>query len=436
MLIEIPGKPGRYAVPCHFLILLFGLFLLLFSASAARAQETPLSLSEALSRAMSSNPRLEVFDLRLQGLEGRRYTADQNPALEASVEIENFLGSDNLRGFDRGEYTLALSSVLELGGKRQARVGLVDSQYARVEAERRSETLDVLGQVAQRFVATLALQTKLELADEAVALAENTHDIVSRRADRGATPQAEVLRARAAVTRMQIEQSRLQAAFESRKIGLASLWGETSLNFQVLQGDLFQLGSADSFEALYERVKDSPAIQIYASEERIREADVQLARSHSESDIRWQVGVRRFEESNDTALVAGLSIPLFSGRRNRGEVRTALAARDEVQYRREDALLHLHSRLFDAYHVRQQSIDAMDRIRSQMLPDLRAALTQTREAYESGRYSYVEWAAAQQELLSAQRALVDAATTALLNQALIEQLTAQPLTAIQTVPTR
>jgi cobalt-zinc-cadmium efflux system outer membrane protein len=39
----------------------------------------------------------------------------------------------------------------------------------------------------------------------------------------------------------------------------------------------------------------------------------------------------------------------------------------------------------------------------------------------------VEWTAAQQDLLSAQLALVDAATTALFNQALIEQLTAQPL---------
>ena len=69
----------------------------------------------------------------------------------------------------------------------------------------------------------------------------------------------------------------------------------------------------------------------------------------------------------------------------------------------------------------------MERIRNEMLPDLSEALTQTREAYESGRYSYVEWMAAQRELLAAQRALVDTAATALLNQALIEQLTAQPL---------
>ena len=426
MLFRMPIT-GRRAMPCHFIIHAFCLLTLAFGSALAHAGDKPLTLSEALSRAMAQNPGLQVFDFRLQGLEGRRVTAGQNPALEADLEVENFLGSDNLRGVDGAEYTLSLSSVLELGGKRQARVSVVDSQYGRVEAERRAETLDLLGQATQRFVATLALQEKLQLAAEAVALAEATHEIVTRRADRGAAPQAEVMRAKAALTRSRIEQSRALSEYESRKIALASLWGDTRLDFQSLEGDLFQFGSSDSFEILYQRVSESPAIQIYASERRVREAEVQLSRSQSESDIRWQVGIRRFEETDDTALTAGLSVPLFSGRRNRGEVQAALAARDEVQYRREDTLLRLHSRLFEAYRQRQQNIEAVEQIRGQMLPDLSDALSQTREAYQKGRYSYVEWTAAQRELLSARQALVDAATMALLNQALIEQLTAQPL---------
>ena len=220
MLFRMPMKTGRRAMPSHSIIHAFSLLALAFGAALAHAGEKPLTLSEALSRTMAQNPGLQVFDFRLQGLDGRRITADQNPALEAGLEVENFLGSDNLRGVDGAEYTLSLSSVLELGGKRQARVSVVDSRYGRVEAERRAETLDVLGQVTQRFVATLALQEKLQLAAEAVALAEATHEIVTRRADRGAAPQAEVLRARAALTQSRIEQSHLRAAYESRKMAL------------------------------------------------------------------------------------------------------------------------------------------------------------------------------------------------------------------------
>lgn len=430
MLSVMPRSTGWCALPYHLILHVFSLLVMVFNPAVAYSGEQPLTLSEALSRAMAQNPSLQVFDLRLEALAGGRFTADQSPALETGLEVENFLGSDNLQGVDGAEYTLSLSSVLELGDKRRARVNVVESRYGLMEAERRAETLDVLGRVTQLFVATLALQEKLQLAAEAVSLAGATHEIIAQRATRGATPEAEVLRARAALTQSQIEQSRLQAEFVNRKMALASLWGDTNPDFKLLEGDLFQFGSSDGFEALYQRVNDSPAIQVYASEQRIREAEIQLARSQSESDIRWEVGIRRFEEQDDTAFIAGFSVPLFAGRRNSGEVRAAQAARNEVGYRRQDTLLRLHSRLFEAYHLRQQSIEAVERIRSQMLPDLSEALTQTRDAYESGRYSYVEWTAAQRELLAAQMALVDAATTALLNQALIEQLTAQPLASI------
>ena len=65
----------------------------------------------------------------------------------------------------------------------------------------------------------------------------------------------------------------------------------------------------------------------------------------------------------------------------------------------------------------------------QMIPDLTEALGLTREGYERGRYSYLEWNAAQADLLSARLSLIETASSILLNQALIEQLTGQPLEA-------
>lgn len=432
MLVKTPVDTGRHRLPHRWSLFLVSLLALTINVNpAAHAGEIALTLPDALSSTLAQNPRLKVFDFRLAGLEGRRLTADQSPALEAGLEVENALGSGDLQELDDAEYTLALSSVLELGGKRQARVGVVDTRYGLVEAERRADTLDLLGQVTQRFVTTLTLQEKLALAAEALALAERSHEIVAGRARRGAAPQAEVLRARAALAQSRIDRDRLEAELESRKLALASLWGATTPAFRSLQGDLFQFGTAYDFETLYQRVRDSPAMQVYASEERLRKAELQLARSQSEGDIRWQVGLRRFEESNDTALTAGVSMPLFSGGRNRGELQAAQAAASEVRYRREDTLLRLRTRLFEAWQTRQQAVAAVQLIREVVVPDLTEALDLTRQAYERGRYSYVDWVSAQRELLSARQALVDAAATALLNQALLEQLTAQPLAAAE-----
>ncbi|WP_348680364.1 TolC family protein [Alcanivorax profundi] len=428
MLFCKPMSTGRRLQPRQTYIHLLCLFALAFNVAVAHAEETSLTLANAVSRTMAQNPSLRVFDLRLQGLEGSRLTANQAPAYEAGLEVENALGSGTLQGVDGAEYTLSLSSVIELGGKRRARTGAVSSRYDLMEAEREAETLDVLGQVTQRYVATLALQEKLDLATQSVELSEAILNTVTRRTKQGAAPEAEVLRAKAALAQSRIAHSALQTEYEKRKMALASLWGETRVDFQRLQGDLFRFESSERFEVLYQQASESPVIRVYASERRMRDAEIRLARSQSESDIRWQIGARRLETTGDTALVAGISMPLFAGRRNRGEVQAARAARDEVQYRQEEALLQLHALLFEAYHTRQQNIDAVEQLRSTVLPDLTKALDLTRQAYERGRYSYVEWTAAQRELLSAREALVEAAATALLNQALIEQLTAQPMT--------
>jgi len=108
---KVPVYTGRYATPYHIFTYYCGRFLPVRStAPAVLAAESPLTLSDAMSRAMAQNPLLKVFDLRLDGLQGRRVTADLNPALEAGAEIENFLGTGDVRGLAGAELTLTLSS--------------------------------------------------------------------------------------------------------------------------------------------------------------------------------------------------------------------------------------------------------------------------------------------------------------------------------------
>ena len=166
---------------------------------------------------------------------------------------------------------------------------------------------------------------------------------------------------------------------------------------------------------------------MFASDTRVKESNIALARSKGRSDINWQVGVRRFEESSDTAFVVGFSVPLFAGKRNQGELDAALAARDSAMSASKFASLRLRGELFQAYSLRNQSIEAVQKIKDTAIPALTDALELTRRAYENGRYRYVELVAAQQELLATKQALIDTASTALISQALIEKLTGQAL---------
>ncbi len=128
-------------------------------------------------------------------------------------------------------------------------------------------------------------------------------------------------------------------------------------------------------------------------------------------------------------MVAGFSIPLFSATRNSGAVRSAIAARDEVEVRRDVALLNLRTQLFNAFQNRQQALVTIDTLQTRTIPLLAEVLSETQAAYENGRYSYLEWVTAREELLTARSTLIDAATAALRHGADIEQLTAEPLLA-------
>lgn len=393
----------------------------------AQPDQTPLTLDNAVQLALKHHPQLEVFEWRRRALEGQRFTADQAPAYEIGVEAENVIGSGDFSDVDAAQVTLALSSVIELGGKRQARTAVVDSRFAFLEAEKKAMALDLLGEVTQTFIATLSLQEKLKLAAHARTLAQTTYQQVLSRARQGAIPEAEVLRAKAALASARLNEDELASRYESNKVMLASYWGEHHPTFSALSGDLFAFKRVEPFETLYQRVAATPAIELYASKERVRDAELQLARNQSDSNIRWQVGVKRFQASGDHAFTVGVSMPLFAERRNRGDRQTAMAAKHQVSTQKETALLALRGRLFKAYTARQQQYKAVNHLRDDILPPLSEALTRTREAYEKGRYRYVDWVSAQEELLSARIALIEAATSVLLNQTLIEQLTAQPL---------
>jgi len=416
-----PKNPKRRWSLCSAIIVIW------LATPVAHAQTgSSLSLDEAIANAIARNPDLPIFDLRIRALDGSRMTAGQRPAYELGLETENIAGSGD-QGIDTAEYTLSLSSVLEMGDKRQARIGIVDAQYDLVEAERRADVLDLLGRVTQTFISTLAIQEKIRVAAEAIDISEASYETVARRAQQGATSEADVFRAKAALAESRIEQANLIANYEVQKANLAASWGEMTADYSRLDGDLFRFDATGNFESLFERIANNPNIEVFANEQRVREAEVQLAQSQADSDIRWAIGGRRMEATNDYSVVASASIPLFSGQRNRGQLRSALAAQEEVLYRKDNALLRLRAQLFEAYQTRQQYLAAFRVINKQIIPDLTEALRLTREGYERGRYSYLEWNAAQADLLSARLSLIETASSILLSQALIEQLTGQPL---------
>ncbi|MFD1582615.1 TolC family protein, partial [Microbulbifer halophilus] len=148
---------------------------LMFGGAQVPAQPpdagNPLTLTEAIDRTLAQNPELAVFRFRDAALAGRAQTADLRPPLILGGELEN-VGGDG--GSDAAELTVSLSSVIELGGQRAARVDVVSARRSLLAAEEQAAALDLLGEVIRRYVDVLAARERLALASDSAALADDT----------------------------------------------------------------------------------------------------------------------------------------------------------------------------------------------------------------------------------------------------------------------
>lgn len=410
---------------CYYFCLVLALFT---AESYAESTETSLTLPIAIQRTLEQNPTLKVFEFRQAALLGEIKTARLKPAYELEFEAENFGGTGELSGFGGAELTIALSSVVEMGEKQSARVGLVSQSQAVLTAQREVMSLELMGDVTRRYVEVLAGQERVSLAAEALRLADETLKIVTKRVEAGATPGAEVKRALAAQGQAQLSLQSEQQRLEYLKRSLAAFWGENKLTFSNVKGNLLAFGVDNDFESLYAKVEENPAMRILHNKERLKDAELRLAKTESTANIHWSVGVRRSQELEDTSLVASFSMPLFAEKRNSGAVSRALAERSRVSLQKEATKLRFRNQLFRAYSNRKQAILSTQTLQSNVIPALEQALKETQSAYQRGRYGYLEYVSARQELLIARRALIDAGAAALIYGAEIEQLTRESLT--------
>jgi cobalt-zinc-cadmium efflux system outer membrane protein len=403
---------------------------LIFAASSAvgAADAPPLTLHDAIERALGENPDLQGWPYALRAAEGRVVQAGLRPNPELSLEFENFAGRGAAQGADVLESTLSLSQVIEMGDKRGRRVGVASAERESVALEQQARQLDVLAEVAQRFIAVVAAQEQLSLAGQVEALTQNTLDAMDRRVQAARSPQAERSRAAIARIRARLDRQRAEQTLQSARLQLAALWGSGDWQFGDAQADLYAVPAIE-FATLAGRIHRNPDLLRLATEGRLREAELRLAQAQGRPNLQVGAGVRRFEDSGDSAFVAALSIPLPAFDRNQGAIAEARARSELTAAQRRAAEARARatlSALHQEFVVARQEAEAL---RSEVIPQAERALAQTESVFTRGRYSYLELVNAQRELMDARRAAIDAAADAHRLVAELERLTAEPLTA-------
>lgn len=394
-------------------------------AAPALSASAPLTLRQAIQAALAGNPDLAGFAFELRAQEARTDAAGLRPAPTLSVGIENALGNGEHRRFDAAESTFALSQVVELGGKRAARVGAAQAGRELITVAEQAAQLDVLAEVTRRFIHVAGDQEQLALTRQATALARETVAAVSLRVQAAKAPQAELRRARITLARAQVTQEHAEHELRSSRRKLAALWGDDRARFGSVTADLYALPRPVPFEDLLARLDRNPDFVRFASEARLRDAELRLAQARRRADITVSGGLRHLEATGDQALVLGFSLPLGAGRQAAPAIAEADALRGLTGARHEAARVRATAQLFELYQELRHAITETELLRRTVLPEMQGALEDTRYAYERGRYGYLEWVEAQREFLTIRRSLIEAAVNAQVFQAEIERLTGE-----------
>lgn len=384
-----------------------------------------VDLQTAVRLALERSPVLEAMSARVGQAVARRTQAAllPNPALR--FELEDFAGSGPFDGADQAQATFTVEQPLEIGGKRSSRIGAATASATITKVDYESTKRDVVAATTRAFIELQSAQSSLELADEAVHVADEIFASVGARVRAGSSSRVELSKAEVVLAEARINRQRTERALAIAGQRLAETWGDTEPRFTRAIGEIGTVRSPPGLTTLLANMSAVPAIRRAADEVTRREAGVTVAQANAIPNVDVGVGYRRLEGPDEHAMVAELRVPLPLFDRNQGSilearerVAGALAEQRGVEARVTADLRALHEALTIAY-------DELEALDATVLPAANRAFATIRDGYREGRFSYLDLLDAQRTLNAARIRRIDVVAAYHIASAEITRLTGE-----------
>ena len=386
-----------------------------------------LTLREALALALTENPELAPFAWQARANEARILQAGLRLNPELGLQVEDVLGTGDFSGGQEAQITLQLSQVLELGGKRAARTELASQARGVTKSEYELKRVEVLGDVAQRFIQVVANQHALDLALTNRQLAADALRTVQERVTAGKGSALEERKAQVALARGEVLVGSARYVLETSRKKLAASWRSKQPVFERAEADLFARKPVPAFEGLVERISQSPEIARWVSEKKLREAEIKLADARRVPNVTVGGGIRHLQGFDDQALVFGFSMPLQLFDRNQGGAAEARALLGRTEAEQKAAEIRLGTVLLGLYQEMAWAVQVMDGLQKEIVPKAEDALAISREGFAQGRFSYLEVLDAQRTLFDIKQEYIQTATAYHQFLVELERLIGQPI---------
>jgi cobalt-zinc-cadmium efflux system outer membrane protein len=356
---------------------------IVFSASAAAQADENVTRAEAVRRALGDDPGVAAAREGANAAEAsvRQAGARPNPTLD--LQLEDFGGTDAFSGTGGAQATYTLEQEFSLGGDRRARRRAAEGNAAAAFIRAGLTRADLQEAIETAFVEAQAAEALARIATTRVATARDLSAAVARRVAAARDPAAAGSRVAAQLAEAEAAQASAIARAAAAKAALASYWsGLSTFSIDPL-----------SFETAVLRVgAEAKSADIALAEaERARaaaEVDVEIAKQAPDPSV--TAGFRQLRETDSSAFVVGVSVPLPIWNRNSGAVAAARAEASRAGYEvkaRERALARETAYLASQAAASRAEIAAYA---TRIIPGTERAQRETVSAYAQGGLSYIE----------------------------------------------
>lgn len=357
----------------------------------------PLTLPQALARAMSSNAELAVLSREVEAAEGPVLQGAARPNPELSFLLEDTRRSTRTT-------TVQVNQALELGNQRAARIVAAERARDIAAAELAAKRADVQAAVAASFYEVLLAQERLALSRGAVDLARRASEVAGKRVQAGKISPVEETKALTAEAGARLDAAQADAELTLSRLRLAASWGSTTPDF----GPTVRLtASAEppvvpTADTLARRLEASPALARARLEVQRRQAISELARAQQTPDLTVSVGVKRDAELRLTQAVMGLSMPLPVFDRNQGNLLEALRREDKARDELLAAEIALRTSVLQGASRLAAASAEVTMLRDTVLPGAQSAYDAATKGFELGKFNFLDVLDAQRTLFQAQ----------------------------------
>lgn len=354
-----------------------------------------LTLTAAVDLALAANPELSAAANELRASDGAVTQAGVLPNPEISTLVE-----DTQNKATRTT-TVQINQLIELGGKRAARIASAERGRDVASADFSAKRLDIRARVTGAFFDVLLAQEQLRQTEDLLSLAQRATQAASRRVTAGKISPVEETKARVAEASARVGLNQAKGDLAAARKRLAATWGNSNPMFGEVEGRPDSLPEVLSVEEIERRLNNSPAIARARHDADRFAALADVERSRRIPNVTVSLGSKKVEELGRNQTIVGLSIPFPIFDRNQGNVHEALSRADKAR----DELRATEVRLSTEVAQNQERLKALvvevQALQTEILPGARSAYDAATKGFELGKFSFLDVLDAQRTFFQA-----------------------------------